>query len=394
MANGRPGSGVSSGLAAATHFASPQRSSPEDLRREAERIAHSPVVDALLGAADGMLAVLNEHRQVVALNLRLLEALGVEDPRDALGLRPGEAVGCVHAHDNPEGGCGTGRMCASCGAAVAIVSALVEDRTEERLCCIRTAGTGREGDLHLSVRAHPLAWDGARWALLFMQDVSERQNWALLQRVFFHDITNLVTALVGNSYCLEDEVPEPVKEQARSLERYCKRLAREVALQHMLLKSETEQVELDLRPVGLDEVMADLRQLCDHHPAGRGKRVRFDDRTGGRELKTDPVVLDRVLANMVVNALEATEAGGLVRVWCEVQAGRIVFCVSNPGEMPVEIAGRVFQRNFSTKGELGRGLGTWSMKLFGEKLLGGEVDFSSPGTGQTVFSFRLPIERD
>jgi len=55
------------------------------------------------------------------------------------------------------------------------------------------------------------------------------------------------------------------------------------------------------------------------------------------------------------------------------------------------VQARIFQRSFSTKAVRGRGLGTYSMKLFGERCLGGEVSFgSATGTG-TVFSIRLPL---
>lgn len=394
MADDRSANTTESPNGVVSHFASPQRSKDERLHREVEQIVDSPVVSAMLAAADGMLAVLNEHRQVVALNPRLLALLGVEEPWDVLGLRPGEAVGCAHAHDNPAGGCGTGRMCASCGAAIAIVSSLVEDETVERLCCIQTGRQVELSDLFLSVRAHPIRVGDSRWVLLFLQDISDSQNWALLQRVFFHDITNLVTALVGNTFYLEEDLPAGFGERARTLDRYARRLAREVSLQHMLLKAEAGDLDLQPERVRLGDLQAELREVCRHHPAAAGKHLHFDERPPDLELETDPDVLNRVLVNMIVNALEATDEGDEVRVWCERQADLVVFCVSNPGEMPVEIARRIFQRNFSTKGGLGRGLGTYSMKLFGEKLLAGEVDFSSPGTGQTVFSFRLPIERD
>ncbi|MHC4874743.1 MAG: ATP-binding protein [Planctomycetota bacterium] len=53
---------------------------------------------------------------------------------------------------------------------------------------------------------------------------------------------------------------------------------------------------------------------------------------------------------------------------------------------------RVFQRNFSTKADNGRGLGTFSMKLFGEKFLGGSVTFVSTEEEGTVFKLTLPLK--
>jgi signal transduction histidine kinase len=97
----------------------------------------------------------------------------------------------------------------------------------------------------------------------------------------------------------------------------------------------------------------------------------------------------RVLINIVKNALEATPPHGRIRLWCEREESSITFKVWNVGEMPPEVALRVFQRYFSTKDQ-GRGLGTYSIKLIGEQYLKGSVDFTTSSEG-TVFSFRLPV---
>jgi sensor histidine kinase regulating citrate/malate metabolism len=65
------------------------------------------------------------------------------------------------------------------------------------------------------------------------------------------------------------------------------------------------------------------------------------------------------------------------------------FRVTNPGEMPPRAARHIFERGFSTKKGHGRGLGTWSMKLLGEGILGGAVGFYSADE-TTVFWLSLP----
>jgi signal transduction histidine kinase len=51
---------------------------------------------------------------------------------------------------------------------------------------------------------------------------------------------------------------------------------------------------------------------------------------------------------------------------------------------------RIFSRSFSTKG-VGRGLGTYSIKLLTERYLGGRADFVSNREDGTVFRVRLPL---
>lgn len=94
---------------------------------------------------------------------------------------------------------------------------------------------------------------------------------------------------------------------------------------------------------------------------------------------------------MVTNALEATEKGGTVKIWLEPEPDTLSFCVWNAQEIPRKVGIRMFQRNFSTKEQAGRGLGTCSMKLLGEKILGGQVSFASSGKEGTIFRFAHPI---
>jgi sensor histidine kinase regulating citrate/malate metabolism len=63
----------------------------------------------------------------------------------------------------------------------------------------------------------------------------------------------------------------------------------------------------------------------------------------------------------------------------------VKFSVHNSKYIEPEVQNQLFKRSFSTKG-VGRGFGTYSMKLFGEKYLKGKVWFeSSPENGTTFF---------
>jgi len=87
-----------------TYFAPPERASEAVLFDEINCVAHNPLVDGLMYVANGLFAVLNEQRQILALNESFLNLMGIEDASEILGLRPGEYVRCVHACDMP-GGC-------------------------------------------------------------------------------------------------------------------------------------------------------------------------------------------------------------------------------------------------------------------------------------------------
>ena len=81
---------------------------------------------------------------------------------------------------------------------------------------------------------------------------------------------------------------------------------------------------------------------------------------------------------MLLNALEASTEGDHVKIWAEATPQNdTVFGVWNNAAIDVDVQQRLFQKNFSTKKKKGRGLGTYSMKLFGEEILKGKVSFSS-----------------
>ena len=105
---------------------------------------------------------------------------------------------------------------------------------------------------------------------------------------------------------------------------------------------------------------------------------------------TDRRLLSRVLGNMLKNGLEATAAGQTVSLECHDRGQSVAFAVHNPEAMPEEVQRQVFQRSFSTKGQPGRGIGTYSMKLFGEQFLGGKVEFTSAASQGTTFTLTLP----
>lgn len=59
--------------------------------------------------------------------------------------------------------------------------------------------------------------------------------------------------------------------------------------------------------------------------------------------------------------------------------------------MPYDVQLQVFQRSFSTKG-IGRGLGTYSIRLLSERYLSGRVSFTSTPEAGTTFYAWYPLE--
>jgi signal transduction histidine kinase len=165
--------------------------------------------------------------------------------------------------------------------------------------------------------------------------------------------------------------------------------------------AESGELVPDLKPLRASDVLAELSVVFGTQGVAHERSLEphvADDVA----VTSDPALLLRVLVNMVRNAFEATEPGGKVSVACNRvvregargetngHEGGARFTVRNEGVIPPMVQEHIFQRSFSTKSQYGRGLGTYSMKLLGERYLGGKVSFVSNAECGTVFSIELP----
>lgn len=365
---------------AGTHFLPAERTAPAVLAGEIARAARSPVITALLEASESAAAILDPQRQVIAFNPAYLITAGVEEPAQALGLRPGEALHCVFV-EGVSGGCGTTPACPTCGAALAILSATTGQRPEERRCALAVWRDGVRIEREFLARATPVRLEEEPFLLFTLRDVSAEARRARIERALVDDLSSLVVGLESAA----GELAPGNEVAAGEVRLLAQQLAHEVRLQKVLTDGgRSEALRLARRPFEVSDAISLLRRTVEHHPSAAGRTVEWPRVTTGVLVPADPGLLHHVLMNMVVNALEAVPPGGRVRV--EVSAGpdRTSLRVWNPGTIPAAVVPRIFQRYFSTKGESGHGQGTWSMKLFGEEILGGRVSFeTSPVEGTT-----------
>lgn len=103
-----------------TCFAPAERKTAEQVRAEHLRITETPHVQVLLESFPTPAMILNECRQIVAVNQKFCRFLNRQQ-NELLGMRPGEAFNCIHWAGG-SGGCGTTRFCETCGAVNAILN--------------------------------------------------------------------------------------------------------------------------------------------------------------------------------------------------------------------------------------------------------------------------------
>jgi signal transduction histidine kinase len=367
-----------------------ERAGASEVREAREKVLLEGMVTALLDAMPVCVLVLNRERQVLAVNRHLLTTFGIDKTETLIGKRPGEAVNCVHAAEDP-GGCGCGKQCCKCESLLAIIESQQMDigaTGEFKLTINDDAITC----LDIEVVATPLEVAGMRLTVLAMRDIGADKRRSMLERVFFHDLGNIVGALRALSELLsiDDFASEEKEVECKKwMVELTKQLVDEIAHQQTLLAAEKGECKPNLGIVDVGDILAEVRRHYVNHDIAEGRQLLLGAAPDVKII-TDAAMLRRILGNMVKNALEATQRGGTVTMYCKEDTNHVSFCVNNPGIIPEETKSQLFHRSFSTKGEEGRGIGTYSIKLFGERYLKGKVRIVSDEPEGTTFCVDLP----
>lgn len=273
-----------------------------------------------------------------------------------------------------------------------MMAAILEDRISEEICALSYERNGCPGATCLQVKAQPIEVEGRRWVLFFAQDITHQFTLMQLERVLFHDMNNLLTSLLGYSTLMVLEMPDQENVQRNHM--IVNRLHGEIELLRTLSLQKLDSFQARRRESRLQNIRQEIRLFYQGHPAVVGKQVLESWPEEDLSLSTDPMLVAKIVGNMILNALEATDQGGSIRLRVAGEPRWLVWEVWNPAVIPEKVRNRIFQRYYSTKGGMGRGLGIFSMKLLGEKYLGGEVVISSSDGKGTTFTFRLPLPEE
>ncbi len=390
-----------------TQFAPAERAPQEEVVSQYRKLAALPFVRDFLDAVPVMSLVLNQYRQIVFANRSFASFLGVQESgellgkshceafdclyADFLGARPGEAVGCIRA-GRTAGGCGTAEFCRTCGAVISILNSQklgVLDIQECRMVC------GEEGPnekaLDLRVWSRPIEVEGEIFTIFSVVDISNEKRRKVLERIFFHDVLNTASGVKGLADLLiETGLPETeIKDVSSMISESADQLIEEISAQRMLSDAETGELKVSVREIHSLELLYRIIRQFHSHSIAKGKGLVISEDSEHLDFVSDPVLLRRVLINLVKNALEAIEEGATVTLRSCLDGDTICFDVCEEAVMSPEVQVQIFSRSFSTKGS-GRGLGTYSIKLITEKYLQGRVSFISNEEEGTVFTLRFP----
>jgi nitrogen fixation/metabolism regulation signal transduction histidine kinase len=372
-----------------TLYAPAERATQEELQWQTGFISELSSLHAVLDAMPNIVLILNQYRQTIFFNKALFNLVQDKEASRIIGMRPGELLDCIHSCES-EGGCGTTRFCSACGAVNAILSSQGGIQSVEE-CRIIAGSNGEFGALDLRVWATSFESHGDPYTIFAISDISNEKRRAALERIFFHDVLNLVTALQGAADMIVRQDKELVEEFAPIIEQLVGKLIEEIESQRDLSAAEKKELHVAFYPIQSLRFLQQVADFYQSHYVAQGRSIHISPDAANVSFVSDASLLQRVIGNMIKNALEACRPGEVVTLGCSVNENKISFWVHNPGFIPDQARLQIFQRSFSTKDQR-RGLGTYSMKLLSEQYLNGEISFNSSPEEGTTFVGAYPIK--
>lgn len=368
-----------------TSFAPAIRYTNGQLKGQTKLIQENKQLVNFMESISQMVLILNKHRQIIYSNKSYKDFCKQLNHDPIIGKRPGETFKCSNAFKSA-GGCGTSDACKSCGAVNAILESQKGKRSTKECQILTTTNDA----LDLEVTATPWFLGNDQFTVFSITDISAEKRRKSLERVFIHDILNSAGAISGLSSILKEvEDPEQLKEIAETIEDASQNLIEEIQSQRELGAAERGELQVQIKETKSEDVLSALQRTYTKHELNSGKPIHISTDSINCTINTDLVLLRRVLGNMIKNAIEMNVPHDTITLMCKNIHNGVVFSVHNNSVVPDKVKDQLFKRFYSTKGQ-GRGLGTYSMKLLGEKYLNGKVDFTSSEENGTTFYIQLP----
>lgn len=372
-----------------TLFAPAERATREKVLDDYHYFTTRNLISRALDMVPSVMMILNHERQIVYANHALYKILGARNCERLSGLRPGEALGCLHS-DETSGGCGTTEFCRECGAVNAI---LESQKGQEVVRECRITPKGSAEPLELRVWAIPFANErNEQYTVVAVNDISDQKRREVMERVFFHDLLNTAGGIRGLSELIPETGVNDFDNNIRYIKSAANSLIDEIQAQKQLAAAENGYLATKRTRLSSIKILRDVIILYQKHEVAYDRTLAISDQAQDIGFFSDAALLRRVIGNMVKNALEASKPGDQVKLDCSLlNDDALAFTVNNPGFMPRPVQLQMFQRSFSTKGA-GRGIGTYSMKLLGERYLGGRVSFGTSPDNGTTFQIAFPAD--
>jgi signal transduction histidine kinase len=348
----------------------------------------TPTLIKILDSLPNLTLVLDDQNEIIFSNRVPLLKKGDELSANFLKVRLGNFISCIHV--NRYTGMCESNACNFCG-----IPSIIETTKKNKE---KTVGEARlilrkedmEFPVEVKVIANLFESEGITYTLLSLVNISDEKRKDIIDRIFYHDLINLTGSLNNIIHYIHDEHQEtPNQEMWNLAKSLIEEINDEILAQQQILAAERGDLFIELNDVKIYTILSDVVNKIGKHNIATNKIIEvFQEIPEDLIIKTDSVLLKRVLINIIKNALEAISENEKIEIKTILYDDYISFQVNNKGVMTEDVQRNIFMRTYTTKGK-GRGLGTYSMKLIGENYLKGNISYISNEIEGTTFIFNL-----
>ena len=385
-------------------------------RARASSQAQARLMSTIVDSLDDGLAVVDADGRILLRNPAGVALMGAVDP-DATRVAPAQEYGLFHPDGTP-----------LAEEELPYVQALAGHPVHDVDLVVRNAGVPEGRVLSFSATAMPSGAEGARPVVVLFRDITERhraeQSMATalateqqaverlreLEKVksdfvatVSHELRTPLTSIMGYLEVLADGAVGDLNGAQVGLVDRLDRNSRRLLLlvEDLLTLSQIESSRLTINtiPTDLRAVVSAAHDAIAGLLATRSLDVLVEVPDEPVHHEVDPVELERMLVNLLTNAVKFTPDGGRVELRLEVDDGETALVVRDTGMgIPESEQARLFTRFFrsSTATEQavqGTGLGLTIVQAI-VAMHGGAIQVESSAGHGTTFTVRLPHRVD
>jgi two-component system CheB/CheR fusion protein len=208
-----------------------------------------------------------------------------------------------------------------------------------------------------------------------------------------HDIRNPLQAITSDVYLAKTELASTPESEGK---KNALDSLQEIEKNIDYINKIVQDLQDYARPLNPKAGEADLKRIIEKMLQKNGipknVKVSVNVEDEARKVVADADYLNRILYNLVTNAVQAMPKGGKLTITAHEEANDIVITVADTGVgIPKEIQNKMFTPMFTTKAK-GQGFGLPVVKRMTESL-SGTVSFESQEDKGTTFTVRLPLQR-
>ncbi|HBQ85998.1 MAG TPA: hypothetical protein DD811_05915 [Syntrophomonas sp.] len=260
------------------------------------------------------------------------------------------------------------------------------------------------GDRIIDVNVVPLRGNtfSGQGVLVVLNDISNLKKLEQMRKDFVanvsHELKTPVASISGFAETLvaeEGQNPETVKEFSRIIFDESQRLTRLVSRLLELSRLESEDRELQIEEINVDQLIQDTINMMQQRNDCKDKAIEFSKTGAPVVINGDSDTITQVLINLLDNAIKYGSEGDHIAVSLAEEKDQIKISVEDHGVgIPENEAERIFERFYRVDKTRCRKTGGTGLGLAIAKHLvenhGGQIGAETISGQGTVFSFTIP----